>query len=450
VNPPKFPLSAAALAACLSFALPNAFASLADHPQPERLDTTLPAAAAAKAAALAPTQAVKTPVPAVKVSAQLKTDSTVVKSTAVPGREEILSLARKGLLDSAFAAAKSALAATPEDPFLLLMMGKLSPGGKESAEYFRKAIKAGGAGPEAEESHFRLGQFNYAAGKYYLAIPFFRDYLKLFPAGDWKEPSAYWMGNACLSLAQGRPEKTAYLDSGAVWFQKLLDHSKPEDYYYPLALEGLAKARAAKGDRQGAWDAARSALEKAPDEEQSPLLLLSAQLRQGVDRQEEKRLMALLVGRYPQSPEARYLRKLNSGADTSRWKSGSGFPRAAMPPAKDSLSVSLPADSSRRSPEISALPPAASQGVPPAAATSGGKGYTLQLGAFSQAGNAQAMMANLAKAGLAPELAESNRGGKKIYQVRVGRFATSDDAAEYAKTTLKPLRFLSQPVPVNP
>jgi cell division septation protein DedD len=464
VNSRDFHLSAAALAACFSLALSLAIpaaASLADHPEPARLDTSLPA--------------VKAPAPVLKASAPVRPDSALVKTHSVAGREEILSLARKGLLDSAFAAAKSALAAAPGNPFLLLMMGKLSPNGKESAEYFRKAIKAGGAGPEAEESQFRLGQFHYAAGKYYLAIPCFRDYLKVFPAGDWKEPAAYWMGNACLSLAQGRPDKAAYLDSGAVWFQKLLDRTTADDYYYHLALEGLAKAKAAKGDRAGALSAARSALQMAPQEEQSPLLLLAAQLNQGMDRQEEKRLMARLVSAYPQSPEARYLRKLNGGADTSRWRSGSGLPRPAPAPAPDSLSALRAADSLKRAAEASVLPPArpstpssapssgpssaapgprtaapaAATGAEPAPAATG-KGYTLQLGAFSQAANAQAMMANLAKAGLTPELVESNRGGKKIYQVRIGRFATSEAASEYARTTLKPLRFLSQPVPINP
>ena len=269
-----------------------------------------------------------------------KSDRAVVPRPA-PGREEITSLARKGLLDSAYGLAANALDSAPDDPFLLLMMGKLSPGGKESSEYFKKAIKTGGNSAEAEESLFRLGQFHYATGKYYLAIPFFRDYLRLFPKGDWKEPAAYWMGNACLSLAQGRTDRAAYLDSGAAWFQKLLDRTRPDDYYHPLALEGLAKAKAYKGDREGAWQAAKTALAIAPEEEQSPLLLLAAQLRQGVDRNDEKAFMAQLVGRYPQSPEARYLRKLNSGLDTAKWKSGSGLPRPASAAARDSLTPPL-------------------------------------------------------------------------------------------------------------
>ncbi|HKP96828.1 MAG TPA: SPOR domain-containing protein [Fibrobacteria bacterium] len=437
MNSPSIRPSAAVSAALLVFAFVAAPvpapASLADHPEPAKLDPPAPPAAAMPPAAPA------MPAPPAKTPPVHKPNPAAGRSAA--DREEILSLARKGLLDSALSVCKPALAGDPENPFLLLMMGKLSPDGKESAGYFKKAIKSGGTSPEAEESLFRLGQFHYAAGKYYLAIPFFRDYLRLYPAGDWKQPAQYWMGNACLSLAQGRPDRLAYLDSGAVWFQKMLDGSKPEDYYHPLALEGLAKAKAAMGDRDGAWQAASTALEKAPEEEQSPLLLLAAQLRQGVDRGEEKSLMARLVGRYPQSPEARYLRKLNAGVDTSRWKSGSGLPRPALPPAKDSLAMAPkvpepgPADSLRKATETPTLPN-----------PGGAAGYTLQLGAFSQAANARAMMASLAKLGLSPELLESSRGGKPIYQVRLGRFATAEEASEYARLNLKPKKFLSQPV----
>jgi tetratricopeptide (TPR) repeat protein len=425
---------------------------LSDHPKPSRLDS-VSAASIAKDA---------DPLPAAKPVAQPKPDqNAATPATAAPDREVILDLARKGLLDSASAACKAALARSPEDPFLLLMMGKLSTDGKQSADYFKKAVKYGGTSPEAGESLFRLGQFNYAAGHYHTAIPFFRDYLRLFPKGDWKEPAHYWMGNACLSLAQGRPDKAAYLDSGTAWFQKLLEASKPEDYYYPLALEGLAKAKAAKGDRDGARKAAQSALEKAPEEEQSPLLLLSAQLCQGVDRDEEKSLMARLIGRYPQSPEARYLRKLNANADTSKWKSGAGLPRPAIPPALDTLApVAAPATAA--SPSLPSAKPAtgakaqdsARKAAVPSTLPNGkpaeAKPYTLQLGAFSQAANAQAMMEGLTKAGFSPELVESARGGKKLYQVRLGRFATSEEASEYGRTVLKPKQFLSQPVLVSP
>lgn len=367
-------------------------------------------------------------------------------------RDEILSLARKGLLDSAYAVSKQALINDPGNAFLLLMLGKLGPEGKESAEYFKKAVKTGGTSPEAEESLYRLGLFHYAAGKYPLAIPFFRDYLRQYPDGDWKEPAHYWMGNACLSLAQSRPGKAAYLDSGAAWFQKLLDKSKPEDYYFPLALEGLAKAKAAKGDREGALDAARTALEKAPEEERSPLLLLAAQLRQGLDRTEEKNLMNRLLSRYPQSPEARYLRKLNAGADSARWKSGAGLPRPALPIAKDSLDLEALQDAPVEGKSKDAVPKPAETSPLPSSGAAGAadKGYTLQLGAFSQAANAQAMMASLAKQGFVAELIESRRGGKPMYQVQIGRFASAEAAAEYARINLKPYKFLSQPMRLAP
>lgn len=454
------PAFAALLTTLAALSVAPAGASLAAHPEPAKLDTTLPKPPApSKPPAALPVVSPATllPNPPKAAPALPKTDRPPLPRPAA-GREEITALARKGLLDSAYGVCANALDSAPDDPFLSLMMGKLSPGGKESSEHFRKAIKTGGNSAEAEESLFRLGQFHYATGKYYLAIPFFRDYLRQFPKGDWKEPAAYWMGNACLSLAQGRTDRAAYLDSGAAWFQKLLDRTRPEDYYHPLALEGLAKAKAYKGDREGAWQAAKTALEIAPEEEQSPLLLLAAQLRQGVDRNDEKSFMAQVVGRYPQSPEARYLRKLNSGLDTAKWKSGSGLPRPVSAAARDSLalpaastgaSAAAPDKTTARPRDTAATVTPKSPTPAPTAAVTGRK-FTLQVGAFSQASNAQAMMANLTKVGVAPELIESRRAGKPIYQVRVGRFSTSEEAAEFAKSRLKPHRFLSQPVPIEP
>ena len=159
------------------------------------------------------------------------------------------------------------------------------------------------------------------------------------------------------------------------------------------------------------------------------MLLLGAQTRQGVDRATEKSLLSQLNAKYPQSPETRYLRKLNSGVDTARWKSGSGFPRAPIPAApRDSIAETVP----------SPAHPLAE------------KPFTLQCGAFTQAANAQAMMSTLSKLGLAPETLERKRGGKIIYQVRVGRFTTPEEAEGFARDRLKPERILSQAIPVNP
>jgi cell division protein FtsN len=364
-------------------------------------------------------------------------------SAASPDPGVIVQLAREGQLDTARALALKALAASPDSPALLLLLGKLAPSGKEASDYFKRAIQAAPASAIAEEAYFRLGLYTYATGKYYLAIPNFRDYLTRFPQGEWRDPALYWMGNACLALTRSRNDKAAYLDSGEAWFGKLLDATKPGDYYRPLALEGLAKAKAGKGDREGAWQEVQAALEKAPEEEKPPLLLLAAQTRQGMDRAGEKSLLAQLVARYPQSPEARYLRKLNAGADTSRWKSGGGFPRAPSPasaPGPDSAAAPA-AQGNVKATEAPALP------IPPDPA---GKPFTLQCGAFTQAANAEAMMSSLGKLGLAPETVERDRGGKRIYQVRVGRFASVEEAEAFARDRLKPQRVLSQPVPVAP
>lgn len=420
------------LSALLSFAFAcllarNASGSLPVGPmQPATLRND--AAAASAPAALSPTGA-----------------SPSAKSvTSAELREEIRNLARRGLLDSALALCRRALEIDSTDTFARFMAGKLAPEGKASAEYFKRVVEAGRPGPELEESRFRLGQYHYAAGKYHLAIPYFRDYLKLHPKGDWKEPTLYWMGLACLALAQSRPDRAAYVDTGMAYFQRLLEASPPERYYHALALAGVGKARMAQGDWTGAWEAVKGALEKAPEDEKAAMLLLAAQLRRPTDRAEERALLVRLATEHPQSPEVKHLRKLNGIPDPAKWRA----------PAVPGMPKTLPSDTAKRTAGSDSAKPAAGAGAAaptnppaaPAAARTGG--FTLQLGAFAQAANAQGMMTDLAKQGFAPELAEGSRGGKKIYQVRLGRFATAEEAQEYARAHLKPRKVLSQAVPV--
>lgn len=370
-------------------------------------------------------------------------------SAPSPGelREQIRSLARQGNLDSALVLCRQALEIDSGDTFARFMSGKLAPEGKASAEHYRQVLEGGKPGTEAEESRFRLGQYHYAAGKYHLAIPYFREYVKLHPRGDWKEPAHYWMGSACLSLVQSRSDRNAYLDTAAAYFQRLLDMTPNDQYYHALALEGTAKVRMAKGDWAGAWEAARSALEKAPEDERASILLLAAQLRRGADREEERRLLVRLASEHPQSPEVRHLRKLNGNTDPSRWRAPAvpGAPKTFPPPDSATRATAAgPVTPALPSPGTPA--PGGSQAGSQPAVPPGQGGFTLQLGAFAQAANAQSMMADLAKMGFAPETVESLRGGKRIYQVRLGRFSSAEAALEFARVNLKPRKILSQPI----
>ncbi len=347
--------------------------------------------------------------------------------------EEIQSLARQGLLDSALHLSRQSLKADSTDVFAMFMMAKLSSEGKISGDFFRKTIKVSSQGDENEESYFRQGQYYYAAGKYTQSIPLFRDYLRIYPDGSWRDPALYWMGNACLSLAQSNPDKAPYTDSALGYFQTLSGPQNSDAYYLPLALEGIAKTKAALGDRPGALEAASVAMESAPEEEKPALLLLSAQLQQGLSREEEKRLMDTLVSVYPQSPEARYIRKLNIGLAPGRWKTGSSPFKGAARSFKDTSVTPVP---SKKNPNP----------FPPSQEPS----YTLQLGAFSQVANAKSMAVVLARLDLVPEIIETKRNGKTFYQVRLGRFPTLEAASEYAQKVLKPHQLLSQPVPLSP
>ncbi|HLP41785.1 MAG TPA: tetratricopeptide repeat protein, partial [Fibrobacteria bacterium] len=307
-------------------------------------------------------------------------------------REEIRSLARRGLFDSALALCRRALEFDSNDTYARFMAGKLAPEGKTSAEHFKRVLESGRSGPEAEESRFRLGQYYYAAGKYHLAIPYFRDYLRLYPKGDWREPAHYWMGSACLALAQAQPERAAYLDTGMVYFQRLRESVPQDHYYHALALEGLAKARVAKGNWAGAWEAVKAALDRAPEDERASILLLAAQLRRGVDRKEELRLLTRLAAEHPRSPEARNLRKLNGSSDPARWRAPAiqGAPKASLRTDSAAGNAEPAGSAGSAAPERKPAGDVAST-RPPAPSAEGS--FTLQLGAFAQAANAQSLAA---------------------------------------------------------
>jgi tetratricopeptide (TPR) repeat protein len=344
--------------------------------------------------------------------------------------EEIRRLARRGMLDSAYALCRQAMASGEDDPSMRFLSAKLAPEGKVSAGHFKDLVEAGRSGTEKEESLFRLGQYYYAAGRYHLAIPAFRDYVRNHPKGDWKEPAHYWMGSACLAFVQTRPEKSDYLDTGLVYFRSLLEQTPAHHYYHPLALEGIAKIKVARGEWREAWDAAQGALVKAPEDERASILLLAAQLGRSLDRGEETRLVSRLVNEHPASPEVRYLRKLNGAAKPGDWRA------PALPGAPPEASATVDGIEQEQGSMIQITADRDSK-----------DGYTLQLGAFAQPDNARGLVSDLAKHGFKPEVKEAERGDRRLYQVRLGRFATVEEALEFARTNLQPRKLASQPVP---
>jgi cell division septation protein DedD len=380
-------------------------------------------------------------------AAPLTTASTQGKSGAGSRLEEIRRLARRGLLDSAYARCRQAMASGEDGPSMRFLAAKLAPEGKVSAGHFKDLVEAGRSGPEKEESLFRLGQYYYAAGRYHLAIPSFRDYVRNHPKGDWKEPAHYWMGSACLAFAQTRPEKSDYLDTGLVYFRRLLDQTPSHHYYHPLALEGIAKIKVARGEWREAWEAAQAALVKAPEDERASILLLAAQLGRSMDRQEESRLVSRLAAEHPASPEVRHLRKLNGNANPRDWRAPAlpGAPTEAAPAADGGRTEEKPAtEKADLSPEATATKVEAHPKT-----GAGGETFTLQLGAFSQPDNARGLVADLARLGFKPEVKEAERGDRRLYQVRLGRFATVEEALEFSRLNLLPRKLPSQPVPVQ-
>jgi TolA-binding protein len=135
-------------------------------------------------------------------------------------RQEVSRLASQGRLDEALDQVERNASSLP-GAWNAMFRGKLELDGDKAARGY-KAASADSAPPQMRgEALFRQGQYQYAAGRYHLAIPHFREYLSRYPTGVWSEPSAYWMAYACIQLVRQRPGREAYLDSAQAYLRKL-------------------------------------------------------------------------------------------------------------------------------------------------------------------------------------------------------------------------------------
>ena len=127
-------------------------------------------------------------------------------------RQEVSRLASQGRLDEALERVHQNESSLPA-AWNAMFRGKLELDGDKSARGY-KAASGDSAPPQMRsEAVFRQGQYQYAAGRYHLAIPHFREYLARHPNGAWAEASSYWMAYSCIQLVKQRGGREAYLDS---------------------------------------------------------------------------------------------------------------------------------------------------------------------------------------------------------------------------------------------
>lgn len=220
-------------------------------------------------------------------------------------KEEILSLARQGKWDSAYAASQFRLKQNPQDIFSNLMLGKLTLDGNKSITYFLNSLDSPKNEEEKEESYYRVGQFYYTKGNYSKAISYFNKTLQSFPKGKWRKPAAYWLGVAYL--IHGLTNKN-YIDSAEVCFTQLLKSLTFKNYYYTMALEGLARVRITRNEMELASETISMAMESAPPEQHAHLHYLSYTIAQLTsDSTSVKYYANQLLTHYPGSLEAQHI-----------------------------------------------------------------------------------------------------------------------------------------------
>lgn len=315
-------------------------------------------------------------------------------------RQEVSHLASQGRLDEALDQVERNASSLPA-AWNAMFRGKLELDGDKAARGY-KAASADSAPPQMRgEAIFRQGQHQYAAGRYHLAIPHFREYLARYPTGVWSEPSAYWMAYACIQLVKQRAGREAYLDTAQAYLRKLEFRGR-SGYYWPLARAAQARVLLLRGDTVGAHRALRDARGKAPAEEMPGVLLLSLQAD-------------------PRGSAA------GAWEDSLRW----GY---SLSPETKLLAEARPR---ARAAAVPAVAPAQA-GKDHVAAPAAKSGWSLQLGAFSQPENARKFVEELAAKKIAARVEPMKGRTGTLHRVLHGSFATEAAAVAEGKKAVKP------------
>ena len=340
---------------------------------------------------------------AVAGSALLFTAAPARAVSADSLRQEVSRLASQGLLDEALDQVERNASSLPAS-WNAMFRGKLELDGDKAARGY-KAAAADSAPPQMRgEALFRQGQYQYAAGRYHLAVPLFREYLTRYPTGVWSEASAYWMAYSCIQLVRQRPGKDGYLDTAQAYLRKLEFRGR-SGYYWPLARATQARVLLMRGDTVGAQRALRDARGKAPAEEMPGVLLLSLQAG---DPGDGGAWADSLRWDYPLSPETRLL------GSAARARAPQATP---APPPQDHVTT----------------PP------PPVVKTPLLKGaYSLQLGVFSQVENARKFVAELAAKNIPARVEPMQGRSGQLHRVLYGAFANEALAAAEGKKVVTP------------
>ncbi len=327
-------------------------------------------------------------------------------------RHEAGALAAEGKLDAALALVENSLLPSSSSN---LLQGKLELKGDAAQKNFEAVAKDPDAATATRgEALFRLGQLHYAAGRYRQAIPQFREYLTGYPKGSWADPAAYWMAYSCLQYALQTPRQKTYLDSSLHYVDRLLKTRNASAYYRPMALTARARTLLARGSRSdtiAAFKALDEARRQAPPEETPGVYLLSSTVPNRLHDDAEKVWEDSLLWNYPFSPEAGLVTPSHKPAASRRLSQ------------KAAVKNPSPATSPR---------------------------YTLQLGYFSVARNAEEMRKGLAKKGIQVRMEKIDSGKRPLFRVSYGDFPNPVSAHKEGLRLFKPIAYAYQITSFNP
>ncbi len=319
--------------------------------------------------------------------------------------DHVRQMAKSGELDSAFRVCQAELKKNSSNYFCLNMSGKLAIQGKFSQANFDKILNS--KSPPLnfkEEALFKSGQYFYALGSYLRASQLFARGQSVSSNRDSKIQSTYWLGQSQVNLGYTKPD---YLDSAETTFIGLLKDLRSADYFYALALEGLAKVRISKGEWTDADETISMALEYAKPDQRSGLAGLKFRIAEGNNQRPLMKSLAKdLLTQYPLSMEANYI----SGK---------------YPQMVSKLALSAPTQENRPQPKT--------------VQSAGIRGFCLQIGAFSSRARASEVQSEHAAKGLKTHVKAKETSTGKIFTISTQSFPTRKEALQFGQKKLKAL-----------
>ena len=323
-------------------------------------------------------------------------------------------------------------------PEVYLYLAKLENNPDVAVQYYNKIVNEYPMGSSADKALFGIAQYHYATADYRKAAETYQKLINDYPKSELCSDASYWSANSYFLAGE--------LDRAEEAFNRTI-MTYPRSEKSAWALFDVANLYQQKQDCPTAIQKYEQMIEQFPESNVlSAAYYHYAECLQTLGRnQESLNTFKYVLDNFPQSIEAAMVRGKDLTFQASETKriepTGAGETPVAeardVTPAAQPLSqppAAASAPSGNLASEKAPIRPAASSSV--STKPTGGKFY-IQIGAYSNADNAQLLKSSIEDQNYPVTIVQAEVGGKILYRVWIGGFATSVDADQFAKNMVK-------------